>query len=653
MSGWAGRVAVALRASVARTVVLAALTGVALAASAAQAPRPQDDLFLHANHQWLHDIPIPDDRVTYSASAALVDQVELQLRTMIEGLRDGPEPPSGSEARLIVDLYRSVVDRAAIDRRGIDPIRDDLAQFDAVSSLREASALAGRLSVNSEGGPFGVTLAAAGRQARGTVARVAVGGLLLPDSSYYLTPSREHLSIRRAYAEYLVEVFEASGQSRDEAENAAGVVIAFETTLAEAARHVRGLPPSPRVWSLSEIERAMPGFGWREWAKPQGLDRAAGIMLDQPEFFRLFAAAVGRTPPATVSAWLRARFLTSLAPYLPAAFSEARFAFFGTRVTGQVTPREPWKRGVSMVSEFLGDAIGRQYVARHFSPEARDRVRGMVTYVLESAREAVQHAEWMTNEDRVDNQRRLSTIEAKVGYPDRWRVYAGLTIAPEDLLGNVRRLREFDLQYRMRRAPVARTSLEWLMTPHTVNAYYSPAQHEIVIPAGILQPPFFDATVDDAWNYGAIGAVVGHEVSHALTLRGIGVRARGLRQQFGAFEVVPGVPLNADLTHAESIADVIGLQLAHRAYRRTRDGGPAPVIDGLSGDQRFFLGWARMWRGQSRPDYLRYTNDTSPHAPSQFRANGVVSHLDAFHEAFGVSPGDRLFRAPADRLRVW
>lgn len=634
-------------------VVVAVLTGVTLAGSAPQSPRPQDDLFLYANQQWLRDTPIPDDRVTYSAAAELVDRVEQQLRAIIEELQASPDAALGSEGRLIVDLYRSVVDREALNRAGLAPIREDLARFDAVASLKEASALAGRLSVTSEGGPFDVTLAAAGRRADRTVARVAVGGLLLPDWSYYLSPSPETLSIRRAYATYLTRVFEASGQSRREAEDGAGAVIAFETAMADAIRNAGNPPASPRVWSISEIERAMPGFHWREWAKPQGLDQAAGVMLDQPEFFRAFSGAFGRTSPAALSAWLRARFLTSLAPYLPDEFSNARFEFFGTRLTGQVAPREPWKRGVSMVGEFLGDAIGRRYVAAHFSASARDRVREMVTQVLAAARESVRQSTWMTDDDREANLRRLSTIEAKVGYPDQWRIYAGLMLDPADLLGNVRRLRQFDMRYRMQRARVARSSLEWLMTAQTVNAYYSPAQHEIVLPAGILQPPYFDAGLDDAWNYGAIGAVIGHEISHALTLRGVGARARGLREQFGAFDVVPGVRLNADLTFGESVADVIGLQLAHRAYRRSTAGSEVPVRDGMTGDQRFFIGWARMWRGHSRPDYLRYTNETSPHAPPQFRANGVVSHLDAFYEAFGVSPGDRLFRAPADRLRVW
>lgn len=620
---------------------------------ASQPPRPQDDLFEHTNHEWLRATPIPDDRVSYSASAELVDRVEQQLHALIEDLQRQGEHRRGSEAQQIVDLYRSVIDRAAVEQAGLGPVADDLTRLDDIGDVKQASEMAGQLSVSGEGGPFGVTLVAAGRQASRTVARVAVGGLLLPDWSYYLSPSAAVLEVRRAYAAYLTRVFVASGQAQEQAESAAGRVIAFETAMAEAIRSTGAGLPSPRVWSLSEIERDMPGFGWRQWAKPQGLDRAGGIMLDQPEFFRAFAALCGRTPPATLSAWLRARFLTAMAPYLPSAFADARFDFFGARLTGQVAPRQPWKRGVSMVSEFLGDAIGHRYVKQHFPPAARDRARDIVTQLLETARDGIGRADWLPDDRREAARQRLATIEAQIGYPDEWRSYAGLTIRPGELLGNVRRLRTFDTRYRMQRARVARTSRQWLMPVQTVNAYYSPAQHEIALPAGILQPPYFDAEADDAANFGAIGAVVGHEISHALDLRGLASRASGLRSQFAAYEVQPGVRVNADLTFAESLADVAGLQLAYRAYRRSLGTREPEVINGRTGDQRFFLGWARIWRGHARADYLRYTNETSPHAPPQFRANGAVSHLDAFHEAFGVAPGDRLYRQADGRLRVW
>lgn len=620
---------------------------------AAQPPRPQDDLFQHANHEWLRTTPIPDDRVTYSAAAELVDRVEHQLRTLIEDLQREGEHRPGSEAQQIVDLYGSATDRAAVEAAGLRPVADELRRLDAIRDAKHASEVAGQLSVSGEGGPFDVTLVAAGRQANRSVARIAAGGLLLPDWSYYLSPAPAVLEVRRAYAAYLLRIFLASGQPQAQAESNAGRLIAFETGMAEAIRNTSGTPPSPRVWSLSEIERDLPGFGWRQWAKPQGLDRAGGIMLDQPEFFRAFSALFGRTPPETLSAWLRARFLTAMAPYLPASLSDARFDFFGTRLTGQVAPRPPWKRGVSMVSESLGDAIGRRYVARHFPSHSRDRARAIVSQILKTAQSELDRVDWIPDDRRMAARLRLSSIEAQIGYPDEWRSYSGVEIRADDLLGNTRRLRAFETQYRMQRARIARTSRQWLMTAQTVNAYYSPAQNDVALAAGILQPPYFDATGDDAVNFGAIGSVVGHEISHALDLRGLAPRAGMLRAQYAAIEVLPGLRLNADLTFAESLADVVGLQLAYRAYRESLEGREPAVVEGRTGDQRFFMGWARIWRAQSRPDYLRYTNQTSPHAPPQFRANVAVSHVDAFYEAFGIAPGDRLYREKDQRLRIW
>lgn len=629
---------------------VAALAGVCLVA---QAPRPQDDLFTAANAEWLAAVKMPEDRVSYSAAAELADEVETQIQAIVDDLMAGTAPRKGSEEQLIVDLYRSVVDHATVDGRGLTPIAGDLERLRAVSNAKQASALAGTWSVSGEGGPFEVTLVSAGRRAATAVARVTPGGILLPDWSYYLTGTRETLTIRRAYAEYLSRIFRLGGVADEQAAADAGAVIAFETHLAEAMRATEGQVPSPRVWSMGELQREMPGFDWRAWGEPQGLHRAGGIILTQPEFFRQFSALVGKVPASTLAAWLRARFLTATAPYLPSSLSNARFEFFGTTLTGQRAPRDRWKRGVSMVSEHLGDAVGRRYVARHFSAESRARVRAIVDEVTAAARAGIRTADWIPEEARERATQRLATIDAKVGYPDQWRSYAGLDIRADDLLGNVRRLRTFETTYRMERARRPAASLEWLMTAQTVNAYYSPSQQEFVLPAGLLQPPYFDPKADDATNYGSVGAVIGHELSHALDVRPLARRADSLRQQFAGFDVIPGLRLNADVTFAESLADVVGLQLAHKAWRRARGDAESPVIAGRTGDQRFLLAWARVWRSLYRPDFLRYTNATSPHAPGHLRANGTVSHLDVFYSAFDVKPGDKLYLPPELRVRAW
>ena len=619
----------------------------------AQTPRPQDDLFAAANAAWLAQAALPDDRVSYSAAAELADDVERHLHAIVTDLMQGPPPRRGSEEQLIVDLYRSVVDRETVDGRGVAPIAAELERLRGITSAKQALAVAGAWSVSGEGGPFDVTLVSAGRRAATAVARVTPGSILLPDWTYYLTATPQTLAIRRAYAAYLTRIFRLGGLSDEQAAADAGAVIAFETKIAEALRATEGQPASPRVWSMGELQQAMPGFDWREWGRPQGLHLSGGLILTRPEFFQAFSALVGRSTPATLAAWLRARLLTATAPYLTSALSDARYEFFGATLTGQRAPRDPWKRGVSMVSEHLGDAIGRRYVTHHFSSESRNTVRDIVDAVRAAAREGVKTAEWMPEAAREAAAQRLATVDAKVGYPDQWRSYAGLDIRPDDLLGNVRRLRTFETSYRMARARRPAASLEWLMTAQTVNAYYSPSQHEFVLPAGLLQPPYFDPQADDATNYGAVGAVIGHELSHALDVRPLARRADSLRQQFAAFEVIPGLRLNADVTFAESLADVVGVQLAYKAWRRTLAGAEPPVIDSRTGDQRFLLAWAGVWRSQYRPDFLRYTNATSPHPPGHLRANGTVSHMEVFYSAFDVKPGDRLYLPPELRVRAW
>jgi putative endopeptidase len=635
--------------------MLAIAVGVCLLSTlpAAQGPfRPQDDLYAYANADWLAHTTIPEDRVTLSGATELVDGVEQRLRDIIEDLAAVAEGERDPEEDLIVALYTSVTDRETVEGVGLGPVRADLDRIERADSIRDIATIAGRLTAAGEGGPFEVTLLAS-RTPDGPIARVQPGGILLPDPASYVTPSRSNLTLRREYAQYLSTLFQAAGLEQARADDEAGAVVAFETRLADAMIRSAIGPEITRARQLSDFERQWTGFTWRDWARPIGLDRAAGIVLTRPEFFEEFAALVQKASMPTLRAWLRGRFLTAMAPYLPEAIASARFDFFGTFLTGQQIPREAWKRGVSLVSSSLGDAIGRRYVERHFPSESRTRVRRLVHTVLATARDGVAGAPWLSADERREAQRRIDTIEAQVGYPDKWRSYAYLHLSPDDLIGNIRRLRSFESQYRVRRARAPSISREWLMPAQAVNAYYSPGQHQIALPAGVLQSPFFDPEADDAVNFGAVGAVVGHELSHALILRGLAPRAQTLRRQFSGFEILPGLPVNTALTTGESLADVVGLQLAYRAYQRSLEGRAPPTVGGLSGDQRFFLAWARLWKSQTRPEYVRASAKSSRYAPPRLRANGTVVHVDAFHEAFDVHPGDRMFVSPDARLRVW
>jgi predicted metalloendopeptidase len=416
----------------------------------------------------------------------------------------------------------------------------------------------------------------------------------------------------------------------------------------------------------------MPGFDWMAWAKPQGIDRSPAVILAQPTFFKAFAAMVPDVPIATWRAWLVSRYVTAAAPYLSKPFDEARFDFFGSVLTGQELPRTRWKRGVSMVNGYLGDAIGKLYVEKHFPPEARVRVQKMLANVIEAYRDALREAPWMSPQARREALEKLSAISTGVGYPARWRDYSGLAIAPGDLLGNWQRALKFESQARLGNLAGTAGS-EWALPPQTVNAYYSASTNEMVIPAAILQPPLFDLHADDAVNYGAAGALIGHEIGHAFDDRGRRFDGAGavrdwwteadaegyqrrmmkLVAQMNTYEPLPGLHVNGLLTSAESMGDLGGLAIAFRAYKLSLKGKRSSVIDGLTGEQRFFMGWAQIWRSKERVEYLRSTLETNAYLPPAFRANAAASNVDGFFEAFGVKPGNRLYRAPVERVRIW
>jgi putative endopeptidase len=629
---------------------LVCVLGLTLAADALQPARPQDDLNQFANADWMARTPLPADRVSISASTELIDQVEEDLRRLIEDLAADEAAMRRDDVQQIVNFYRSMMDQAEVERRGMTPVADDLARIDGIASARDMAAVAGYLSSIAAGGPFDAVVSVDAADPSIPIVRVRQGGTMLPDRAYYLDPAPASVRIREQYVEYLASLFRAAG--RPSAEESAAAVVALEVRLAAAQAEAGQQGDQGQAYPFLRLQRAFPGFDWQAWAEPQGIHRAGAVVMAPASCFQAFAALVPQVPLSTWRAWLAARYLTAMSPFLPSKVALTRFEFFGRILTGQTGVRPTWKRGVSLVNDFLGDSIGRRYVERHFQPRARDQARAIAREIVAAYRDAVRDASWMPAAARAAAQQRLATVAIKVGYPDRWRSYAGLEIKPDDLMGNIRRARVFDNRYRMTRLSEPGNSGQWLMTPQTVNAYYAPVAHEIVVLAGILQPPYFTAGGDDAANYGAIGAVIGHEVSHALDLSAL-PGAPALVAQLDTYEPLPGVRANGVLARAETLADLSGLAIAHRAYRRSLGNAPAPVIDGMSGDQRVFLGWARIWRQQVRPEFVRYQIGTSAYPPWEFRVNGLVQHLDAFHDAFGVAPGDRLYRTPADRVRVW
>lgn len=595
----------------------AGLIVAAVAVLAAQPARPQDDLFHYANGEWLRTALIPADRVTYGTFDELADRTEAELKAIVDDVIGGRVRLPDPIRRQIADLYTSATDEARIERLGAAPLQPELARIDAIASATALAAEAGRLSSIGVGGPFDGSTGEDPQHPGVPIVRIVPGGTLLPDLRYYADPA--FADVRDRYESYLRLVFELT--ARNAPAGAARDVLALETALARAqwsSAAATRADLSDRRFTLRELTAAMPGFDWTAWARPQGLDKVPALVLARPPFFGAFAALVPNVPLRTWQNWLVARYVTAAAPFLSRPFDMARFEFFGALLTGQEQPRLRWKRGVSMVSAYLGDAVGRLYVERHFSSAARSKARVLVDNVVAAYRDAVHETAAMTPAAKREALARLAAMRTEVGYPSDWHEYRELVVRSDDLFGNWLRALAFEAADRTR--AVTGADRTWARPPQTVNAYYAASTNAIVVPAALLQPPIFDADADAAWNYGAAGALVGHEVAHAL----------------GA---------------SEDGADAAGLAVAFRAYRRSLNGQPSPRIDGTGGEQRFFLAWARMWRSKERVAYLD-SIELGAYRPGSVRANAAVAAVEGFYSTFGVKPEDRLFRPPAERIGI-
>jgi putative endopeptidase len=640
------------------------------------AVRPQDDLYRHVNGGWIASTPMPADRVTYGTLPELADRAELDLRAIIEGILATPNRKPGSEAQQIADLYASMTDVDTIERLGAAPIQPELKKIDAIQTTKALAAEAGYLSSIAAGGPFDGVVGEDPAAPGTLVFQLVQGGTLLADRDYYLRADPASVDLRAKYVEYLTTTFALAGRSHAAADAAA--VLALETELARAewprADPRDAATPGHRV-QLTDLPKTLPGFDWIAWAKPQGLDRVGAVIVSQPSFFRTFAALVQTTPLTTWKAWLAIRYITATSSSLSQPFERARFEFFGRVLVNQDVPRARWKRAVGLVSTYLPDAIGRRYVEARFPPSAKLRAEQIVGRIADAYRRAMSTLDWMSPSSRRQALAKLAALRTKVGYPEDWHSYRGLVIRPDDLVGNQQRWRVFDNEARMGRmaAGAGADRRDWLIAPQVVNANYNAARNEIVVPAAMLQPPLFNPEPDDAVNYGGIGAIVGHEIGHAFDAHGrfydatgrmrdwwtpqdvreFETRARALIAQFNACTPLPGVHVNGSLTLDENLGDLGGLSIAYQAYELSLDGRPSPVIDGLTGEQRFFAGWAQAWRTKSSDGYVRQMLLVDPHAPPEFRTNGPLGNLQAFYDAFGVKAGDRLYREQGARVTIW
>ncbi len=640
------------------------------------AVRAQDDLYEHVNGGWLARNPIPADKARYGVFIKLRDETLAQLHDIVEDLGRDPDAAKDADARKIRDLYASFMDEGRLDNLGLAPLAPELARIDAIRSKDDIAALVAHLNEIGIYAPYGQNIHQDARDSTRYIVDLFQGGLGLPDRDYYLKDDDARLKDMRA--KYRAHIEKMMGMAGDAASaSTADQVLALETGLARAQwTRVENRDPVKRYnpVEVAKLPELAPGYDWKRYLVAADVDgKVDRVIVSQPSYMKGFAKLLDDTPLPAWKSYFRWRLIDGYSAYLSKPFVDEHFAFDGTVVRGIPENRPRWQRALTAVEGSMGEALGKLYVARHFPPEKKARMDQLVKNLLAAYRQGIDGLDWMSPETKKEAQAKLATFEPHIGYPSRWRDYSKLEIVRGDLVGNLMRAERFDYLRNLAKLgkPVDRE--EWLMSPQTVNAYYYPPMNEIVFPAAILQPPFFDADADDALNYGGIGAVIGHEISHGFDDSGsqydgvgnlrnwwtkedhekFGERTAALVAQYEAYSPLPGYHLNGKLTLGENIADNSGLAIAWKAYQISLGGKPAPVIDGLTGAQRFFIGWARVWPEKRRePEVLRMLK-IDPHSPGQFRANGAAVNQEAFYEAFGVKQGDRMYLPPDKRVTIW
>jgi putative endopeptidase len=635
------------------------------------AVRPQDDLFRSVNGKWIKETKIPGDRPSSGAFFDLRDLSEERVRAIIEA---AAKNKGEGDAQKISDLYAAFMDESRANQLGLTPVQSELDAVAAVKDkaglIREVAALQ-RVGVP---GLFGIFVRTDSKKSDEYIAYVEQGGLGLPNESYYREPKYD--GIRKAYVAHVGKML-ALAKIADP-QKAADRIMAMETAIAKGHWdnvQTRDADKTYNKFSRTQVKALASGIDLEPWFEGVGGHDIQEMVVREPSFLSHLAKTVGAFPLDDWKTYLTWHVLNARAPLLSEPFVMESFEFSGKTLLGTPEIQPRWKRGVTLVEGALGQAVGKLYVAKYFPPEAKDKMKKLVANLLEAYRVDIQALDWMSGETKVKALEKLAKFTPKIGYPDKWRDYSKLEIKPDDLVGNARRAAEFALDYQLGKLgkPVDRT--EWGMTPQTVNAYYNPGMNEIVFPAAILQPPFFDLQADDAVNYGGIGAVIGHEIGHGFDDQGskydgngnlkdwwtpadkeeFKKRTKALIGQYNAFEPeqLPGQHVNGALTIGENIGDLGGVTIAYKAYMISLKGKEPPTLDGFTGPQRFFIGWSQVWRRKTRDAALARQLATDPHSPSEFRCNGVVRNLTEFYEAFGVKEGDKLWLPAKERVRIW
>jgi putative endopeptidase len=638
--------------------------------------KPGDDFYMFVNGNWYKNAVIPADRSSTGSFQSLAILSEKRMKEIVAELESKPVDKLSPEEKKLRDLYDGFTDTKAIEARGLEPVKADLAEIAKLKTLKDVARIMGTPRMTA-GGLFGVGVGVDDKDSTKYSVNLYPDGLGLPDRDFYLLDEAGIVKVRAAYKTYLATMLTLSGAA--DAEKRADKVMALETeiaklrwTLAAQRDPVAMYHPVP----FKDLKKLAPAFPWDAFFSETEIPLKSGervVIVGENTAAAPLAKLFAKTPVAVWKDFLTIRYLHAYAGLLPQKIDDADFAFYGTALAGRTQQTERATRGVRILDRTLGEAFGKLYVAKYFPPEAKAKVEKLVSNLLKAYEADIKTLPWMSDATRQKALDKLHAFTPYLGYPDKWRDYSALEISRDDLVGNIKRSAMFEWKHDVARLDQAVDKSEWHMTPPTVNAYYMPSFNSITFPAAILQPPFFDPNADDAVNYGAIGVVIGHEISHGFDdqgaqYNGIGnlenwwtdadaaafkARTKMLGDQFDSYEPLPGLHVRGAATMGENIADLAGLSIAYKAYHISLAGQPAPVLDGFTGDQRLFLGLAQVWQSKFREGELRSRILSDVHSPAQFRVIGSTRNIDEFYAAFDIKPGDKYYLAPDQRVKLW
>lgn len=634
----------------------------------------KQDFYGHVNGKWLKTVDIPSDLGTWGTFAYLRENSIQQLHEIVENLVKS-SPVKGSAEQKVSDLYASFMDEETLEKKGLTPLASDLERIEQVKNQKDFANLMAYFSQMSVTTPFDLGVLQDFKNSDQMSVMFMQSGLGLPDRDYYLKDDEKLKSAHEAYLRYIEKILSLAGDP--DAKQKAHDILKLESELAKIQWdnvQNRDLEKMYNVYPLNKTKTLTPEFDWNTYFKASGIaGRSKTVIVAQPSFFKGLNVLLVQTSLDTWKAYSKFHLLNNNAAYLNKAFVSTQFDFYQKTLRGVSDERLRWKKGVSLVNSVLGENLGQVYVSKYFKPEKKQHMIALVDNLLLAFSQNLKKLDWMSETTKLQAEKKIKSFSVKIGYPNKWQDYSQLQIEHDDLIGNIKRASAFSYQFELNKLgkPVDRE--EWGMSPQTVNAYYNPMSNEIVFPAAILQPPFFNMEADDAVNYGAIGAVIGHEISHGFDDQGSRFDAQGnmknwwtdsdhkkfkekteaLVKQYNAYEALPGYFVNGELTLGENIADNSGLAVAYQAYKISLKGQPAPIIDGLTGDQRFYMGWAQAWRSKSKPELVLEQIKTDPHSPDEIRGNAALINQDAFDEAFGLKQGDKMYLPKDKRVKIW